>query len=434
MSFPRNPHVLHPPKTILVCEDLLKNQIDIARALWRLFPSEAEIGVTFVQDGAGAAAWLEKNRADLVILDHDMPTGTGSEFLRWLIEKRVETRVMTASGIPANNDLMASIYPVLKFSKDDIVKGRADLTILKVLGYPEKSPKISIAVVWGEHRNDAPFHTHHAFWEAAIREHPLCEMTRYTWPELGEIPKTHDLYFFVDWNPRMYFLPKYEFKNTAFFAWDTHHISQALVFQSLDCVERAYFAERLPTVAAREYGFEVTWLPAAYYQGIYGPIAGRGKVHHYSFIGQQDNNVWRKGDTKRSFIEKLAHASGLHGYVGTGIYGSEVNGIYNDAEILFERTIFSSIGTRFFELLGSGGFVLMNRLRPWSGIEHVAVDGLHYASYDDSYEDFEKKFRYYLDRPEDRRRIAEAGHAHVRENHTYARRLEKILTDFDLLP
>lgn len=287
-----------------------------------------------------------------------------------------------------------------------------------------------IAVVWGMHRDDPRFHTHHSYWEWAV-ESLGHRMTRYLWSELADIPKTHDLYLFVDFHPTLYAIPKGYFRNMAFIWWDSHHASMATILQVCDAFDRCYFFEYTSATLARAYGLPVTWLPPAYCPEVFRPL-GSSKVHDYAFIGQRDGWIYRNGDTKSTFIEKLARADCLHGYVGTGVYAHAANGIYNDAKVLFERTVFPSVGTRFFEIVGSGGFVLMNRLKPFSGLEFLAHDRIHYVSYDDTYNDFEAKLRYYLAFDEERESIARAGHAHFLENHTYAHRLKRILLDFSL--
>lgn len=292
---------------------------------------------------------------------------------------------------------------------------------------------IDVAVIWGEHRNDLPFHTHHSFWEATLKERPDTSVTRYTWGEWKDMPKTHDLYFFVDFHASLYDLPRHGFKNTALYWWDSYHKPLVHVLELLnESFDRAYFAEYVSSAQARGYGLPVKWLPAAFYPGVYRPLPDHAKIHDYGYVGQADSVIVRKGDTKLSFLSKLSRAKGLHGFVGRGIYGHDVNRAYNDSKILFERTIFATVGTRFFEMVGSGGFCLMNRMRPPSGIEHLAADGIHYVSYDDSYQDFDEKLRHWLARPEERERIVRQAQAYFLERHTYLSRLDEILSDFNL--
>jgi spore maturation protein CgeB len=113
----------------------------------------------------------------------------------------------------------------------------------------------------------------------------------------------------------------------------------------------------------------------------------------------------------------------------------DINKIFNQSKILFERTIPITLGTRFFETIGSKGLLLMNRPQQGynNGIDLVAADGIHYVGYDDTYQDFEYKLDYYLNHPEEREKIATQGYEHFLRNHTYSHRLDTILKDFRLL-
>jgi spore maturation protein CgeB len=90
----------------------------------------------------------------------------------------------------------------------------------------------------------------------------------------------------------------------------------------------------------------------------------------------------------------------------------------------------ASASNRMWKLLGCGGFYL----GPWvENIERFAADGRHCAWYR-SPADAAERARHFLARPDERRRIAEAGRAHALRHHTYARRLELLLAgrEYDL--
>lgn len=290
-----------------------------------------------------------------------------------------------------------------------------------------------IAVVWGHGPGREPqkWHTHHFFWEASFEEMGH-QVLRFGWPEIPSIPDGFDFYFFPDYSNLLYRLPDKRLRPRAFFFFDAHHHPGSFSYpaQLAPHFDRVYFAELRTSQELKHHGFpNVDWLPPAVYPGVFRPIPGVPKVFDWAFVGQQDDVVVRDGDTKRSFIDKLSKHEGLRGSVGFGVYADAVNMVYNKAKILFERTIFDGIGARFFELLGSGGFVLMNRFRWDNGMAALAKDGEHYVSYDGTFNDFLDKMRYYLDNVDERRRIAAAGHAHVMARHTYRHRVERILND-----
>lgn len=293
----------------------------------------------------------------------------------------------------------------------------------------QNSPKtMRVAVIWGYQRQERQWGTHHQFWEATIRDRQDMEVVRYTWENWQTMPNDFDLYFFIDFHPSLFQVCRTKYHPRIFYWFDSFHHSFVYPAQIIECFDRSYFAEYQAVRALHNVGVsKVKWLPAAYYPKVYRPM-GTAKLHQYAFIGQPDDTVIRKGMTRKEFIEKLK-TERLHGYVGQGIYGEDVNRVYNESEILLDRTIYSNIGTRIFETIGSGGFLMVNRGPIPSGIDELAMDGRHFISYDDSYDDCLEKIKYYLTHPSERIRIATAGEIHFRNHHTYAKRFDSILSD-----
>jgi hypothetical protein len=84
----------------------------------------------------------------------------------------------------------------------------------------------------------------------------------------------------------------------------------------------------------------------------------------------------------------------------------------------------ASASNRMWKVLGCGGFYLGGYV---ADIETFAGDGRHCAWYRTPAEAAERA-RHYLAHPDERRRIAEAGRAHALRHHTYARRVELLLS------
>jgi spore maturation protein CgeB len=84
----------------------------------------------------------------------------------------------------------------------------------------------------------------------------------------------------------------------------------------------------------------------------------------------------------------------------------------------------ASASNRMWKVFGCGGFYLGGYV---PDIELFAVGGRHCAWYR-SPADAAELARHYLARPDDRRRIAQAGRAHALRHHTYARRVELLLS------
>jgi spore maturation protein CgeB len=84
-----------------------------------------------------------------------------------------------------------------------------------------------------------------------------------------------------------------------------------------------------------------------------------------------------------------------------------------------------SVSNRIWKVMGCAGFYLGRRVE---GSENFAIGGQHCAWYSTAGEAAEL-VHHYLASPEERTRIAQAGHAHALSHHTYAHRLKLLLAD-----
>lgn len=244
----------------------------------------------------------------------------------------------------------------------------------------------------------------------------------------------YDLYLFIDYSPQLFSLYDKNYHPRAFYWWDaTHHEPFSLPSQLAEMFDKTYFAEVGIANYMRFLGYHnVQWLPPAFYPEVYKPLPGIEKIYDFAFVGQLNHVVRRRGLTRYDFI---AHAnSRFNGFVSDNMISYDINKKFNQAKILIDRSVPTSLGTRFFEAIGSKGFFLTNRAKLGvSGVDLLAQDGIHYVSYDDTLQDFDYKFRYYLDRPAEREQIAQQGYDYFMSHHTYSHRLDVILRDFGLL-
>jgi len=293
------------------------------------------------------------------------------------------------------------------------------------------STPIKIAAIWSTHKNDPTFSTHHSFWEETIKDRTDCVFDRYTWLDFHQMPHGYDLYLFIDFHPSLYSLDTLNYHPRVFYWWDCFHQPFSFVSQVTELFDMSYFAEYQTANYLANQGYKVKWLPPAFYPKLYRPIEA-DNLYHYAFVGQLDTTIKRKGLTRLDFISQLARTPSINGYIGRNVFGEQVNLIYNQSRILFDRTIFNNIGTRFFETIGSGKFTLANRTKGPNGADLLAVDGVHYVSYDDTFQDFIFKLRYYLEHENERVKIQKQGAEHFLNNHTYNHRLNQILIDMHL--
>jgi 2-polyprenyl-3-methyl-5-hydroxy-6-metoxy-1,4-benzoquinol methylase/CheY-like chemotaxis protein len=123
----------YPVKHILVCEDNLDNQLAIAKHLRELFDAEGLVQFSFVSGSLAASSIIHYCKIDLILLDHDMPEGNGTDLLKWMKEHGVLIPVITFSGIMQNNITMMQAGATYLFNKHDVITGAADDIIKKII-------------------------------------------------------------------------------------------------------------------------------------------------------------------------------------------------------------------------------------------------------------------------------------------------------------
>lgn len=131
--------LVFPTRHITVVEDDLQNQLLFALHFTHVFPPQGPVQLDFVCSTVGAAAILTHMDVNLLVLDHDLPIGNGSDLMHWMAGatgKKIP--IITASGIPQNNEHMVNLgqqlgLEVHHFQKDEVFRGYADKTIVEIL-------------------------------------------------------------------------------------------------------------------------------------------------------------------------------------------------------------------------------------------------------------------------------------------------------------
>lgn len=115
--------------------------------------------------------------------------------------------------------------------------------------------------------------------------------------------------------------------------------------------------------------------------------------------------------------------------------GMALNQLYADAKIVIGDTLCPDFtypyywSDRIWETLGRGGFLIHPKIK---GLEDYVEDGKHLVLY--NYGDFRQlkaAIDYYLDNPQERKRIRKAGHELVKSKHTYKHRWETIIDEIN---
>ncbi len=128
-----------PDKHILIVEDDIDNQMLFAQWARSLFAPQGKVQIDFVCSGVSAACIMGQLPINLVILDHDLPIGNGSDLIKWMHHHKKKIPIITASGIPENNTMMvvgcnAIGMEVYEFWKPEVIDGKANDIVKKILG------------------------------------------------------------------------------------------------------------------------------------------------------------------------------------------------------------------------------------------------------------------------------------------------------------
>jgi spore maturation protein CgeB len=123
----------------------------------------------------------------------------------------------------------------------------------------------------------------------------------------------------------------------------------------------------------------------------------------------------------------------LQRHTGRYLSGMAKVDAYRAAAIVFNSNHPAEVGginARTFEVCGAGGFLLTDA-HPALG-QYYEPD-VEVGVYSDI-EDLASKVRFYLDRPELRRQMSERAHARTVREHTYERRVQRLLELVDMSP
>jgi spore maturation protein CgeB len=166
---------------------------------------------------------------------------------------------------------------------------------------------------------------------------------------------------------------------------------------------------------------------------LHEPLAARECRYAVSFVGSRYGNraQWIIGLRQRG-IEVDCFG---HGWDQGAVAGDEIPQImrnsvislnFGDSETVLDGVRLSrsrQIKARVFEVPGCGGFLLT---QPADGLERYFTPGREVATFCDL-DDLARCIRHYLACPEERDRIARAGHVRTRAEHTYEIRFAQLL-------
>jgi hypothetical protein len=117
---------------------------------------------------------------------------------------------------------------------------------------------------------------------------------------------------------------------------------------------------------------------------------------------------------------------------GRAVRGDELNRLFASAKVIVGDSCLAGKIPKYWsdripETLGRGGFLI----HPWvEGLEEHYTDGEHLRLYPaGDHAELLRLVDYYLAHDDERERIRRAGHEHVKAHHTYAHRMQRILSE-----
>lgn len=235
------------------------------------------------------------------------------------------------------------------------------------------------------------------------------------WPlkELARIPASYELYLRIDHGDD-YEVPWPErLRPAVFYAIDTHvRHSWPKIRRAAPCCDLVFCCHR---DGAERLGAE--WLPVACDPDLH-VAAPRERDLDVAFVGTD-------GGVPRKFYLQALRERYPNSAIGSAEY-TRIGERYGRARIGFNYSIADDVNMRIFEVLAGSALLVTNAL-PHDDLHRLGLEeGTHYAAYRSPRELF-TRIDHYLAHPEERRRIALAGHQAVLAQHTYRHRMEQLL-------
>ncbi len=270
-----------------------------------------------------------------------------------------------------------------------------------------------IAIVYDK---TAP-HTTGVYLETALRQ-SRHRVDHYWTSRAAEIPQGYDLYLRIDHGDYAHDLPEH-LRPSIFYAIDTHlekpyrRIREQARRHDLVCCAQREGAERLQ----RETDLAAEWLPLGCEPELHASPGGE-RTLDVAFVGT---------DGKRSARPRLLRIL-RHRYTNAFIGQAphiELGRLYGSAKIGFNCSIQNDVNMRMFEVMAAGALLVTNQIEE-NGIDELFRAGEHYVVYRNALGMLEA-IEHYLSHEVERAAIAEAGRQLVLSQHTYHRRVVRLL-------
>lgn len=188
------------------------------------------------------------------------------------------------------------------------------------------------------------------------------------------------------------------------------HLEWAKRFDMVFIAQREYLEE------FRTLGMNAYWLPLGC-----DPEVHQGydvsTVYPISFVGGV-----QPGSRREALLKKLSNQFPVH---YERCFWDDMARLFSGSKIVFNEAVRNDLNMRVFEVMSTGTLLLTDMARN-SGQEELFRDGEDYAVYHDH--NICDVARFYLDNEELRKQVAARGRQMVHNAHTYAHRMEDLLS------
>lgn len=194
------------------------------------------------------------------------------------------------------------------------------------------------------------------------------------------------------------------------------HLNLALHLEWAQQFDHVFIAQREYLPAFREKGCKVYWLPLGCDPEIH-TASGDAKSYEIGFVGGV-----QAGSRREKLLTTLANKISVH---YERCFWDEMAQLFSRSKIVFNEAVRNDLNMRVFEVMSTGTMLLTDMAKN-SGQDELFRDGEDYAVYRD--DAICEVARFYLDNQELREQIATRGRRLVHNAHTYAHRVEDLLS------
>jgi len=192
-----------------------------------------------------------------------------------------------------------------------------------------------------------------------------------------------------------------------------NHIHQGRDFAKYNAVDKIFVTQKnFLGLYPKE---KTTWLPLAADPELHKLQPNEPTLYDVGFLGNTNY------PERNTLLNQIAQKYKL--LCSNAEPGIPYSKLLSQCKVLFNRSMDNDMNMRFFEAM-SIGRPLVSDVVP--GQDDLFDGESDYISYE-KWEDLDTKIQFLLDHPEYAKKIGEQGAAHIRAEHTYQHRLEKIL-------